>query len=125
LNLNKAIILGRLTREPEVRFLPSGLKVCNLGVATDSFKTNKDTEEKEQKVEFHNIVLFGNLAETASKYLKKGALCLIEGHISTRTWKDKNELNHYRTEIIAENLQLGPKQKYDDGQEEVVETRPF
>jgi len=130
MNLNKCFILGRLTREPETRCLPSGTQVCNLGVATDSFSTNKETNEKKQKVEFHNIVLFSKLAETASKYLHKGGLVLIEGRLSTREWVDANGLKHYRTEIIADNMQLGPKtgetdyKKYDDGQGD-VEIRPF
>jgi single-strand DNA-binding protein len=118
MNLNIAFILGNVSTEPEVKYLPSGMLVCNLRVATNSFKTNKTTNQKEQKTEFHNIILFGKLAEIAQKYLHKGSLALFSGRLSTREWTDKNELKHYRTEIIAKNLQLGPKMN----KEEEIET---
>ncbi|MCD6270334.1 single-stranded DNA-binding protein [bacterium] len=108
MNLNKVFILGNLTRDPERKSLPSGQSVTSFGVATNRFFTNQQGEKK-QEVEFHNIVLFGRLAETAYQYLKKGSLVLIEGRIKTRNWQDQNNFTHYKTEIIAERLQLGPK----------------
>ncbi len=108
MNLNKAFILGNLTRDPEVRNLPSGQLVANFGVATNRFWTSQDGQ-KQQEAEFHNIVTFRKLAEIASQFLKKGSLVLIEGRIRTRNWEDSSGTRRYRTEIIAERIQLGPK----------------
>lgn len=108
MNLNKAFVLGNLTRDPERRALPSGQAVCNFSIATNRFYTSADGQ-KQQDVEFHNIVTFGKLAETASQYLKKGSMVLIEGRIKTRNWQDAAGIKHYKTEVIAERLQLGPR----------------
>ena len=108
MNLNKVILIGRLTRDPETRALPSGQSVTSFGMATDRFFTNSSGEKKQQ-TEFHNIVTFGRLAEIASKYLNKGSLTLIEGRLQTRNWKDSAGNQRFRTEIIGERLQLGPK----------------
>jgi len=108
MNLNKVFLIGRLTRDPELKSLPSGLKVCSFGLATDRFFTDK-SGQKQQQVEFHNIVLFGRLAEIASQYLTKGALAFIEGRIRTRTWQEQSGNQRTRTEIVAERLQLGPR----------------
>lgn len=108
MNLNKAFVLGNLTRDPEQRNLPSGQKVASFGVATNRFFTNQN-KEKKQETEFHNVVLFGRLAEIAAQYLKKGSLVLIEGRLRTRNWQDSSGTKHYRTEIIAERMQLGPR----------------
>jgi len=108
MNLNKTFVLGNLTRDPERRALPSGQPVCNFSIATNRFYTSNDGQ-KQQEAEFHNIVAFGKTAEIASQYLKKGALALIEGRLKTRTWDDKAGVKHYKTEIIAERLQLPPR----------------
>ena len=109
MNLNKAILVGRLTRDPEVKSLPSGQQVASFGLATSRFYKDKEGEKQEQ-TEFHNIVFFGRIAEIASQYLKKGSLTLIEGRIQTRSWEDKETGKKiYRTEIIGESLQLGPR----------------
>ena len=108
MNFNKAIIIGRLTRDPETRSLPSGQPVVNFGVATSNFFTDK-SGQKQQQTEFHNIVLFGRLAEIASQYLNKGSLVLIEGRIQTRSWEDSTGNKKSRTEIIGQGLQLGPR----------------
>jgi len=108
MNLNKVFLIGRLTRDPEMKVLPSGQSVANFGLATDSFFTDK-SGQKQQQVEFHNMVLFGRLAEIASQYLKKGSLAFFEGRIRTRSWEDSSGNKRYRTEIIAQRLQLGPK----------------
>ena len=107
MNLNKAFILGNVTRDPEKRNLPSGQMVASFGIATNRYFT-KDNEKKSE-AEFHNITTFGRLAEIASQYLKKGSLVLIEGRIRTNNWEDKAGVKHYRTEIIAQSLQLGPR----------------
>lgn len=109
MNLNIAYIIGNVVAEPESKYTPSGVLICTLRVATNSFRTNKTTNQKEQKTEYHNIVLFGKLAEIAQKYLHKGSLSLFSGRLTTREWVDTNGLKHYRTEIIADNIQLGPK----------------
>ena len=108
MNLNKAFLIGRLTQDPQVRALPSGQQVCSFGLATSRFFTDK-SGQKQQQTEFHNIVLFGRLAEIASQYLTKGALAMIEGRLQTRSWQDTSGNKRYRTEIVAERLQLGPR----------------
>lgn len=108
MNLNKAFVLGNVTRDPEVRALPSGQQVTSFGVATNRFYTDS-LGQKKQDVEFHNIVAFGKLADISSRYLKKGSMVLIEGRIKTRSWQNPQGLKQYRTEIICENIQLAPK----------------
>ena len=100
--------MGRLTRDPEQRSLPSGQPVTNFSLATSRFYTDK-SGSKQNAPEFHNIVAFGKIAEICAKYLKKGSLALIEGRIQTRSWQDKEGNKKSRTEIVAETLQLGPK----------------
>lgn len=108
MNLNKAFILGNVTRDPEVRALPSGQSVTSFGIATNRFYTDASGQKK-QEAEFHNIVCFGKLADISSRYLNKGSLVLIEGRIKTRSWQNSQGLKQYRTEIIADGLQLGPR----------------
>ena len=108
MNLNKAFILGNLTRDPEIRALPSGQSVAAFGVATNRFYTDK-SGEKRQDAEFHNITAFGRLADISSRYLTKGSLVLIEGRLRTGSWQDSSGVKHFRTEIIAQNIQLAPK----------------
>jgi len=109
MNLNKAIIVGRLTRDPESRTLPSGQAISNFGMATNRVWNNPETNEKQEQTEFHNIVAFGKLAEICNQYLKKGSLTMVEGRIQTRSWQDQNGDTKYRTEIIAEKMQMGPR----------------
>lgn len=108
MNLNKVFLIGRLTRDPEMRALPSGKSVASFGLATDRFFVGKDGQ-KQQDTQFHNIVLFGRLAEIASQYLTKGSLAYIEGRLQTRSWQDASGQKKYRTEVLAERLQLGPR----------------
>ena len=108
MNLNKVLLVGRLTRDPEIRSLPSGQQVASFGLATDRYFTDK-SGQKQQQTDFHNIVMFGRLAEIASQFLAKGSLALIEGRIQTRSWQDASGNKRYRTEIIAQSLQLGPR----------------
>ena len=108
MNLNKVFIIGNLTRNPELRSLPSGSSVCSFGVATNRIWKDNSGQKKED-VQFHNIVVFGKLAETISQYLTKGSLVFIEGRLETRSWEDNSGNKHFKTEIIAERLQLGPK----------------
>lgn len=108
MNLNKVFLIGRLTRDPEVKSLPSGQQVCSFGLATDRFFNDK-SGQKQRQTEFHNVTLFGRLAEIASQYAAKGSLVMIEGRLRTRSWQDASGATRYRTEIIGERMQLGPK----------------
>lgn len=108
MNLNKVFVLGNLTRDPEKRSLPSGQPVAAFGMATNRFYTNQNNE-KQQDTEFHNITVFGKLADIAAQYLQKGSMVLVEGRLRTRNWQDAQGVKHYRTEIIADNIQFGPK----------------
>ena len=125
MNLNKIFLIGRLTRNPELKTLPSGNPVVNFGLATDIFFTDK-SGQKQQQVEFHNIVLFGRLAEIASQYLTKGSLAFLEGRIKTRSWEDTSGNKRYRTEVIGQRLQLGPRNtpKTMPAQEQQKENQP-
>jgi len=114
MNLNKVILVGRLTKDPEARTTPSGQTVCNFGLATNRVWTDRETNQKQEKTEFHNIVLWRKLAEIASQYLKKGSLVLIEGRMETRSWQDANGNKKYKTEVVAENMQLGPRSNYQE-----------
>jgi single-strand DNA-binding protein len=107
MNLNKAIICGRLTRDPETKALPSGQYVCSFSLATSRTWTDKDGNRQEE-AEFHNVVVFGKAAENCGKYLVKGQLALVEGRIQTRSWEHEGQ-KQYRTEIVAESVQFGPK----------------
>lgn len=109
MNLNRVILVGRLTQDPQIRTMPSGQSVASFGLATNRVWTDRQTNEKKQDTQFHNIVAFGRIADIASQYLSKGDMALIEGRIQTRSWEDTNGQRRYRTEIIAENLQLPPR----------------
>jgi len=109
MNYNKAIIVGNITQDPEVRTTPSGDKVANFSVATNRTWTDKNTGEKQERAQFHNVVLWRRLAEIAEQYLNKGSLVLIEGRIETRSWEGEDGKKNYRTEIIGENIQMGPR----------------
>ena len=106
--LNKAMIIGNLTRDPELRALPSGIKVCSLSVATNRVWKDKNGARQES-TDYHNVVVFGRQAETTAQYLKKGASILVEGRIQTRSWDDKDGQKKYRTEIVADRVQFGPR----------------
>lgn len=105
--LNKAIVYGNLTRDPELKSLPSGIKVTSFSLATN--RTWKDKNgARQESVDYHNIVLFAKLAELAAQYLKKGSSVMIEGRMQTRSWDDATG-KKYRTEIIGESMQFGPR----------------
>lgn len=107
--LNKALIVGNLTRDPELKSLPSGSKVATFSLATNRVWKNT-AGEKQESVDYHNIVVFGRQAETSAQYLKKGQSVLVEGRIQTRSWDDKSTgEKKYRTEIVADRVQFGAK----------------
>lgn len=104
MDLNKVMVIGRLTRDPELRTTPSGINVCQIGVATSYVYTNQQTGQKVEQTEFHNVVLWRKLGEIANQYLKKGAQVFIEGRLQTRSWDGKEGGKRYRTEIVADNM---------------------
>lgn len=104
--LNKALIIGNLTRDPEIKALPSGAKVCSFSVATNRVWKDKNGA-KQEAADYHNVVVFGRQAETAGQYLKKGSGVLVEGRMQTRSWDGTDGQKKYRTEIIADRVQFG------------------
>lgn len=104
--LNKVFLIGNLTRDPELKALPSGTKVATFGLATNRVYKDKNGNRQES-AEFHNIVVFARMAETVSQYMKKGSQVYVEGRIQTRSWDSKEGEKKYRTEIVAENIQFG------------------
>lgn len=109
MNINQVTIVGRLTRDPEKKALPNGTSVVNASVATS--RTWKDkSDQKQEEVEYHNIVAFAKTADIMAQYLKKGQLVGIIGRLQTRTWDDKDSgKKMYRTEIVVDQMQMGPK----------------
>jgi single-strand DNA-binding protein len=107
--INKAIIFGNLTRDPEIKALPSGSKVCSFSIATNRVWKDK-SGAKQEGTDYHNIVSFGRQAEIIAQYLRKGSSVYIEGRMQTRSWDDKSSgEKKYRTEIVADSIQFGPK----------------
>ena len=104
MDLNKAMIIGRLTRDPELRTTPSGAKVCSVGIATNFVYTNQQTGQKVEQVEYHNVVFWRKLAEIVSQYLKKGRRIFVEGRLQTRSWDAQDGSKRNRTEIVADNM---------------------
>ncbi|OGY79411.1 MAG: hypothetical protein A3B74_01055 [Candidatus Kerfeldbacteria bacterium RIFCSPHIGHO2_02_FULL_42_14] len=105
MDLNKVMIIGRLTRDPELRTIPSGHSVATFSVATGRVWTDQQGQ-KQERTEFHNVVAWRRLGEIAGQYLTKGRQVYIEGRLETRSWDDPNGTKRYRTEIVAENLIL-------------------
>lgn len=112
--LNKAIIIGNLTRDPELKSLPSGAKVTSFSVATNRVWKDK-SGQKQESADFHNIVVFGIQAEHSAKYLKKGSSVMVEGRMQTRSWDAQDGTKKYRTEVIADRVQFGPRKEGEAG----------
>lgn len=108
MNVNKVILVGRLTRDPEIRTTPTGQSVATIGMATNNFWTDK-SGQKQEKTEFHTVILWGRQAEIAGQYLTKGQECFIEGRLQTREYTAKDGSQRRTTEIIGENMQLGSR----------------
>lgn len=105
--LNKAMVFGNLTRDPEMKALPSGMQVCSFSLATNRVYTDREGKRQES-ADYHNIVVFGKQAENCAKYLTKGSSAYVEGRMQTRSW-DKDGVKQYRTEVIADRVQFGPR----------------
>jgi len=105
--LNKVLIVGNITRDPELKALPSGIKVCTFSIATNRVWKDKEGNKKEA-ADFHNIVVFGRQAETTAQYMRRGSQILVEGRMQTRSWDDQaTGTKKYRTEVIADRVQFG------------------
>src|SRR3989344_5350903 len=105
--LNKVFVFGNLTRDPELRALPSGMNVATFSIATNRVFRDREGKKQEQ-VEFHNVVVFGRQADVVAQYLKKGRSAFVEGRLQTRSWEKDGE-KKYRTEVVADRVQFGPK----------------
>ncbi|MGL4996186.1 MAG: single-stranded DNA-binding protein [Deefgea sp.] len=106
-SLNKVLLIGNLGKDPETRFMPNGNAVCNFSIATTESWKDKQSGQKQEKTEWHNISMYGRLAEIAGQYLKKGSSVYIEGRLQTRKWQDKQTgADRYTTEIIADEMKM-------------------
>lgn len=138
-SVNKVILVGNLGRDPEVRYMPNGDAVCNFSIATTDTWKDK-TGEKQERTEWHSIVMYRKLAEIAGEYLKQGSPVYIEGRLQTRKWQTKEGQDRYTTEIISDKMQMlgsktdasqqkdtAPKQKSNDASnfEDIPDDIPF
>ncbi|ALK94934.1 single-stranded DNA-binding protein [Massilia sp. WF1] len=122
-SVNKVIIVGNLGRDPEIRYMPSGDAIANIAVATSYKSKDRNTGEQKELTEWHRISFFGRLAEIVGQYLKKGSSVYVEGRLQTRKYTDKDGIERYATDIIAENMQMlggrqgmgGDSGSYDGG----------
>ena len=104
--VNKVILIGNLGQDPEVRFTPSGSAVCNLNLATTDTWNDRQSGQRQERTEWHRVVMFNKLAEIAQQYVKKGSRLYIEGRLQTRKWQDQNGNDRYSTEIVANDMQM-------------------
>ena len=104
--VNKAILIGHLGRDPEVRYSPSGAAVANVSIATTETWKDKQSGEQQERTEWHRVVFFGRLAEIVGEYLKKGSQVYVEGRLQTRKWQDKEGQDRYTTEVVANDMQM-------------------
>ncbi len=105
-SVNKVILIGNLGRDPEVRYAPSGAAICNVTIATSRQWKDKTSGERQEETEWHRVVFYDRLAEIAGEYLKKGRPVYVEGRLKTRKWTDKDGVEKYTTEVIADQMQL-------------------
>ena len=109
MNLNKVYLIGRLASDPEFRTTSGGQEVATLRLATNRVWNDRSSGQRNESTEFHTVVVWGRLAQIANQYLTKGSLAMIEGRLQTRSWDGQDGIKRYRTEIVAEGLQLGPR----------------
>ena len=122
-SVNKAILIGNLGKDPEVRYMPSGEAIANITLATtDTWKDKSG--EKQERTEWHRVSFFGRQAEVVGEYLKKGSQIYVEGRIQTRKWQDKEGQDRYTTEIVADRMQMLGSKSSGGGSFEVVENKP-
>jgi single-strand DNA-binding protein len=123
-SVNKVILIGNLGKDPEIRYAPSGSAICNVTIATSRVTKDKSSGERQEQTEWHRVVMFDRLAEIAGEYLKKGKSVYIEGRLQTRKWTDKEGVERYSTEIIANEMtMLGGREGGSGGGDETGEAR--
>lgn len=124
--INKVILVGHLGQDPEVKYMPSGSAVANVSIATTESWKDKNTGEKKDKTEWHRVIFFARLAEVVGEYLRKGSQIYVEGRLQTRKWTDKNGVERYSTEIVANEMQMlgGKGQRQDDDSAETSRAEP-
>ncbi len=105
-SVNKVILVGNLGRDPEVRYTPEGSAICNVSIATTSNWKDKATGERREETEWHRVVFYNRLAEIAGEYLRKGRPVYVEGRLKTRKWQNKEGVDQYTTEIVADQMQM-------------------
>lgn len=105
-SVNKVILVGNLGRDPEVRYSPDGAAICNVSIATTSQWKDKNSGERREETEWHRVVFYNRLAEIAGEYLRKGRSVYVEGRLKTRKWTDKENIERYTTEIVADQMQM-------------------
>jgi single-strand DNA-binding protein len=127
MDVNKVILLGRLTKDPVAKVMPSGQEISLLSLATNYQWRDQKTKERQERVEFHSAIAWGNVAKVANKYLAKGAQVYVEGRLKTRDWKDKSGIKHYKTEVVVSEMNLlgnskksGAKQQADLSPESIT-----
>ena len=116
MSINKVLLIGNLTRDPELRSTSSGQSVSNFGMATNRVWKDPNSGERKEAAEFHNIVMWGRLAEISGQYLRKGSKIYVEGRLQTRSWQDQSGNKKYMTEIVAENMQMLDRKPQGDSQ---------
>lgn len=122
--VNKAILIGNLGQEPEVRYTPAGSAVCNISIATTQSWKRRDSSERQEETEWHRLVFFGRMAEIVGQYLHRGSQVYVEGRLQTRKWEDKHGIDRWTTEIIVSDMQiLGTKQQADTTRYDTVGNR--
>ena len=124
-SVNKVILIGNLGRDPEVRYAPSGSAICNVTLATTRSWKNKDSGERQEETEWHRVVFYDRMAEIAGEYLKKGKQVYVEGRLKTRKWTDKDGVEKYTTEVIANEMtMLGSREGMGSGPADEGSERP-
>lgn len=113
--LNRAELIGRLGRDPDVRYTTEGKAIANLAMATSEFFRDRDSGQRKEQTEWHRVVLFGKQAEIAGKYLKKGALAYVDGRLRTRKWKNRQGQEQFTTELVGNSLTLLEKKGQGSG----------
>lgn len=104
--VNKVILVGHLGQDPEVKYMTNGNAVANISIATSEQWTDKQTNERREQTEWHRVVFFNRMAEIVGEYLRKGSQVYVEGRLQTRKWTDKDNIDRYSTEIVANNMQM-------------------
>ncbi len=117
-SVNKVILIGNLGRDPEVKYLESGVGVARFSIATSETYTDKTSGEKREVTDWHNIVLWRGLAKIAETYLKKGMKVYVEGKLKTRSWQDENNLTRYSTEVVADNMTMLSRAEANSGNQQ-------